>query len=105
MSHTNISLLSQILALVNRNIFEKTVKNHESDKHSKGINTWTHLVSMIFMQLSGSESIRDVATGILSATGNLNHLGIKRAPSKSSISYLIGRSSEQVKGRLSSMLF
>lgn len=88
MSHTNISLLSQILALVNRNIFEKTVKNHESDKHSKGINTWTHLVSMIFMQLSGSESIRDVATGILSATGNLNHLGIKRAPSKSSISYL-----------------
>jgi hypothetical protein len=51
---------------------------HESDKHAKGINTWTDRVSMICMQLSKSESILDVATGILSATVNLNHLGIKK---------------------------
>ncbi|MBK7787603.1 MAG: DUF4372 domain-containing protein [Saprospiraceae bacterium] len=42
------------------------------------MNTWTDRVSMIFMQLSKSESILDVATGILSATVNLNHLGIKK---------------------------
>ena len=46
------------------------------------------MVSMIFMQLSAANSIRDISTGFLSATGNLNHLGITKAPSMSSISYL-----------------
>jgi hypothetical protein len=43
---------------------------------------------MIFMQLASATSVRDIATGLLSATGNLSHLGIKKAPTKSSISYL-----------------
>ena len=42
---------------------------------------------MIFCHLAKSQSIRDIAFGLRSATGNLNHLGIKQAPSKSSISY------------------
>ena len=88
MSDVKISLLSQILSLVDRDIFSKIVRKHNSDKLSKGINTWTHMVSMVFMQLSGSSSIRDIANGLLSATGNLSHLGIYKSPSKSSISYL-----------------
>lgn len=88
MSDVKISLLSQILSLVDRDIFNKIVRKHNSDKFSKGINTWTHMVSMVFMQLSGSSSIRDIANGLLSATGNLSHLGIYKSPSKSSISYL-----------------
>ncbi len=46
------------------------------------------MVSMIFMQLSASTSIRDIANGLMSATGNLSHLGITKAPSKSSMSYI-----------------
>lgn len=52
MSGIKISVFRQILALVDRNICNKLVRKHQSDKHSKGINTWTHMVSMIFMQLS-----------------------------------------------------
>ncbi len=88
MSHTNVSLFSQILGLVNRNVFNSCVKKHESDKHSKGINTWTHMASMIFMQMAGASSLRDISNGLLSATGNLSHMGITTAPSKSSLSYL-----------------
>ena len=88
MSDVKISLLSQILTLIDRDIFKRVVRKHDSDKFSKGINTWTHMVSMVFMQLSGSTSIRDIANGLLSATGNLSHLGIFKSPSKSSISYL-----------------
>lgn len=88
MSDVKISLLSQILSLINRDIFNRVVRKHKSDKFSKGINTWTHMVSMVFMQLSGSTSIRDIANGLLSATGNLSHLGISKSPSKSTISYL-----------------
>ena len=88
MSETKISLLSQLLGLVDRNIVSKAVKKYQTDKHSKGINTWTHMVSMIFMQLSSSSSLRDISNGLWSATGNLNHLGIIKAPCKSSLSYL-----------------
>lgn len=88
MSEVKVSLLTQILALIDRNIFSSVVKKHNSDKYCKGINTWTHMVSMVFMQLSGASSIRDISNGLLSATGNLNHLGIFRSPSRSSISYL-----------------
>ncbi|MBK6699283.1 MAG: DUF4372 domain-containing protein [Saprospiraceae bacterium] len=88
MSDVKISLLSQILSLVDRDIFNKVVRKYNSDKFSKGINNRTHMVSMVFMQLSGSSSIRDVANGLLSATGNLSHLGIYKSPLKSSISYI-----------------
>ena len=83
-----ITLFSQILALIDRSIFNKLVTKHDSDKHSKGINSWTHLVSMLFMQLAKAESVRDISNGFCSSTGDLNHLGVTRAPSKSSISYI-----------------
>lgn len=83
-----ITLLSQVLALVDRNKFAKLVNKHDTDKFSKGINSWTHFVAMLFMQLSGANSLRDISNGLKSATGNLSHMGVTRAPSKSSMSYI-----------------
>jgi hypothetical protein len=40
-----------------------------------------------FCQFAKSQSVRDISNGLRSATDNLNHLGIQKAPSKSSISY------------------
>lgn len=42
---------------------------------------------MIFCQFAGCSSLREISNGLKSATGNLNHLGISRAPSKSTLSY------------------
>lgn len=42
---------------------------------------------MLFCQFAKSQSVRDISNGLRSATGNLNHLGIQKAPSKSTISY------------------
>ena len=56
------------------------------------------MVSMIFMQLSASTSIRDIANGLMSATGNLSHLGITKTPSKSSMSYINKHHSYEVIG-------
>jgi len=63
------------------------VKKYDTDRHCKGFDSWTHLVAMLFCQFAKSGSVRDISNGLRSATGNLNHLGLKRAPSKSSISY------------------
>ncbi len=84
---TNITLFSQIISKLDRFSFTKLVFDHQTDKHQKGYTSWTHLVAMLFCQFAKSQSVRDISNGLRSATGNLNHLGIERAPSKSSISY------------------
>ena len=83
----NITLFSQIISKLDRSKFNKIVSKKETDKHNKGFSSWNHLVSMLFCQFAKSQSVRDISNGLRSATGNLNHLGINKAPSKSSISY------------------
>ena len=84
---SKITLFSQIISKLDRQKFNKVVREHQTDKHSKGYTSWTHLVSMLFCQFAKSLSVRDISNGLRSATGNLNHLGIQKAPSKSTISY------------------
>jgi hypothetical protein len=84
---SNITLFSQIIQKIDRSIFKKLVSQMQTDKGCKGFDSWTHLVSMLFCHFAKSTSVRDISNGLRSATGNLNHLGIVRAPSKSSISY------------------
>ena len=84
---SKINLFSQIISKLDRPSFNKLVLEKQTDKHSKGYDSWTHLISMLFCQFSGCQSVRDISNGLRSATGNLNHLGVDLAPSKSSISY------------------
>ncbi len=85
----NITIFSQILQQIDRILFHKAVKEYQTDKHNKGINSWTHLTAMLFCHLSKAQSIREITNGLLSASGNLNHLGIQgKCPSRSSLSYI-----------------
>ena len=82
-----ITLFSQIINKIDKHSFKSIVNKHDADKHNKGINTWTHFVSMVFLHMSKSSSLREVSDGLRSATTNVNHMGISKIPSKSSISY------------------
>lgn len=83
----NITLFSQIISKLDTSKFKKLVRSHQSDKHQKGFDSWSHLVSMLFCQFAKSQSLRDISNGLRSATGNLNHLGMLKAPSKSTVGY------------------
>lgn len=83
-----ITLFAQIVQLLNREIFDNKVNQHKSNKHSKGIDSWTHLISMIFCHFGGAASVRDISNGLRSITGNIYHFGCRQVPSKSSISYV-----------------
>lgn len=82
-----ITLFAQIVQYLDKGVFKDLVKKHNSDYGCKGFDSWTHMLSMVFCHFAKSCSVRDISNGLRSATGNLNHLGIKKAPSKSSISY------------------
>jgi hypothetical protein len=84
---TNYTLFSQIIGLVDRKYFKELVSRKDTDKYCKGFDSWSHLVSMLFCHFAKSLSVRDISNGLRSATGNINHLGMKTAPSKSSVSY------------------
>jgi hypothetical protein len=58
----------------------RLVREKQTDKHQKGYDSWTHLVSMLFCQFAKSQSVRDISNGLRSATGNLNHLGGEQSP-------------------------
>ncbi len=83
----NVTLFSQIISKLDRSKFNGLVKDHQTDKHQKGFNSWSHLVTMLFCQFAKSQSLRDISNGLRSATGNLNHLAMSGAPSKSTIGY------------------
>lgn len=84
---SNITLFSQIIKKLDRSKFKKLVITHQTDKHQKGFDSWSHLIAMLFSQFAKSQSLRDISNGLRSATGNLNHLGLVQAPSKSTLSY------------------
>lgn len=85
---SNLTLLSQLVQILPHDVFNRLVKTRQSDKHSKGLTSGTHLISMLFCHLGQASSVRDISNGLRSITSNLNHLGIKRAPCKSSLSYM-----------------
>lgn len=83
----NVTLFSQIISKLDSSKFKKLVSLHQTDKHQKGFTSWSHLISMLFCQFANSQSVRDISNGLRSATGNLNHLGMLKSPSKSTLSY------------------
>lgn len=84
---SNITLFAQVIGKLPKEIIRKIIRTADTDKHAKGYDSWSQLVSMIFCQFSNCDSVRDISNGLNSANGNLNHLGIRRAPSKSSVAY------------------
>lgn len=81
------SLFSQILAVFNRNIFLRLVNKHGSDRHSKGFTSWDQFTSMLFCQLAQAKSLREICQGLSSCVGKLQHIGLKQAPKRSTLSY------------------
>lgn len=85
--NTTTSLFSQILSTIDRNQFQRLVRDYDADRASKGFSTWEMFVSMIFCHLAQAKSLREICYGLKSAAGKLNHLGVACSPSRSNLSY------------------
>ncbi len=81
------SLFSQVLSLIDRALFQKAVKAHRTERASKGFSSWAQLVSLLFSQLAGANSLREIAGGLASIRGKINHLGLAASPKKSTLAY------------------
>lgn len=81
------SLFNQLLQHFPRNEFGALVKKNDAERCAKGFGCWTQLVSMLFCQLAHADSLREICNGLGCCLGKLVHLGIGKAPNKSTLSY------------------
>lgn len=85
MGHQN-SILNQILQIIPRHEFEKSVRNYQGDFASKGFTCWEQFVSMLFAQISGQTGLRGIETALDSIRSMLYHVGVKKIK-RSTLSY------------------
>jgi len=76
-------ILKQIVNLVDAANIQGLVKKHNSDYYYKAFKTRTHLITMLFGILSRCDSMTEICEGMRAMGGKLNHLGLKKAPAKS----------------------
>lgn len=87
MSLPHASLFAQLLDLVPRDDFERLARQHRVEARSKGFGSWDHFVSMLFCQVGQAHSLREITLGLASAQGKLAHVGMRQAPSRSTLAY------------------
>src|SRR5690554_852880 len=83
----NASLFSQLLQHVPRDVFHAVVLKHRGDHGAKGFTCWSQFTAMLFCHLAQTGSLREICYGLACCLGKLVHLGMKRSPSKSNLSY------------------
>ena len=81
------SLFNQLLHHFPRLEFGNLVKKHKAERAAKGFDCWTQFVAMLFCQLGHADSLREICNGLGCCLGKLVHLGISKAPNKSTLSY------------------
>jgi len=85
------SVFAQVLSLINRNKFARSVAELEAEKGAKGFRCWEQLVCMLFCHLASADSLREICGGLASSMGKMVHLGIRRMPKRSTLSYANNR--------------
>jgi hypothetical protein len=78
-------ILSQILSCIPVSTINKAVKKHNSNHYYKKIPFRVHLVSLLYGVFSYCNGLREICEGMLGCEGKLTHLGLDKAPARSTL--------------------
>lgn len=78
MSHYN-TLFSSLLLQLPRHSFETLVKQYGADRYAKKLSTWNQFTALLYAQISGLESLREIESAFSVQNLRTYHLGL---PSK-----------------------
>ena len=74
MQHQN-SVFHSLLKYVPWHMFEQVVEKHDADALSRKLDTKRHFIALLYGQMSGATSLREVVTGMASHETRLYHVG------------------------------
>jgi IS4 transposase len=83
MRHHN-SLFHQLLQFVPWDRFERLVDHHGADERVRRLTTKSQLIALLYAQLSGAHSLREIEQSLASHASRLYHLGATR-PARSTL--------------------
>jgi len=76
-------IFKQIINLIDAVDMQGLIRKHNSDYYYKSFKTRMHVITMLFGILSRCDSMTEICEGIRALGGKLNHLGLEKAPAKS----------------------
>jgi hypothetical protein len=79
-------ILSQIIGCIPKIIIQQAVNRGRADRYYKKIPTLVHLISLLYGVFSHCNGLREICEGMLACEGKLNHLGLLKAPPRSTFS-------------------
>lgn len=83
-------VFSQVVEYIPRYQFDKLVKQYKGDWHSKNLISCSHLLHLLFGQLIGCDSQRDIYLCLETHNKMLYHLGFHKSVNHTSLSPING---------------
>lgn len=102
---TGQPVFRQLLALIPRELIDELAIKFNADHRCKEFFSNDHVVSMLYAGFFQCTSIRELVTGLGANAGRLLHLGIERAPARSTFSDANQRRPEAFFGALYAALY
>jgi hypothetical protein len=64
--------------VVSRPMFEEAVRKHKAERRARGFSSWGQFVAMLFCQLGGAKSLREITGGLVPAKANCGIWGCRK---------------------------
>lgn len=79
-------IFTQLTTFMPKDIFDRLVKKHNGNAYVKTYSCWSHLLVMVWAQLTSRRSLRDIEVSLRAHIGKLYRMGIGKCPSHNNIS-------------------
>lgn len=79
-------ILNQILDVIPNVIINGANRKHQSNRYYKKIPLRVHLITLLYGVFSYCNGLREICEGMLACEGKLTHLGLDKAPARSTLS-------------------
>jgi hypothetical protein len=79
-------VFSQIVQVISYEKFQKIVSKYAGDRYKKTFSSWNHLMLLLYTQIAGKTSLRDIINSLESKMSSLYHMGICK-PSRNNLSH------------------
>ena len=85
--NTGKYVFSQLILHLPARLFDRCVERYQGNKYVKHFTCWSHLLCMMFGQLSGRDSLRDLLVSISPHKAKFYHLGFGKNVSKTNLAF------------------
>lgn len=97
---TGQPIFGQLIRFIGRQHINTITRQNGTDRYTKKLTTYKHLIVMMFVSLNGYQSIREAITGLLANAHKLGHLGLDYVIGRSTFSDANKRRSSKVFGQI-----